>query len=159
MTYKIFGGTIAIAVLSFAIYDVVWAQTSGQLEHEGSLIPVMIDRASEQTLEVRAEEKTVIFIEELEAVDLGILLLSAEANRLAGAFREVVVAIHAIEESRSFEQAEPYRIAIENAIEKHMERPGALRAPISGNINAYSRYLTETLIAQANEHAEISNMN
>lgn len=88
------------------------------------------------------------FLRVLELIDLSTPLVSVEADGLAQAFSRADTAIQTAEEAGDFRQAQEYRTVIQKAVAEHMKRPGAMEAAISDNIDAYSRYLTETAIAK-----------
>ncbi|MFN3188219.1 MAG: hypothetical protein ACK42D_01600 [Candidatus Paceibacteria bacterium] len=146
MVNKLAVVAIITLVFSGAIYNVVLAQTAFQLSREDEMEVVSVNNSTEnQTHHVEQ------FIQLLEVVDLDTPLVSAGAENLAQAFAKAATNIQDLEKAGDFEQGEILRTDIQNAIGKHMERPGALEADISDNIDAYSRYLTETLIAQVGQ--------
>lgn len=99
------------------------------------------------------------FVQALLTIDLETPLESDEARNLNRLFTKISSTIIGLEESIGLEYTLPYRTEIQNAIENHMKRPGAMEAMISVNINAYSTYLTETLIIQADEQEMIASIN
>lgn len=142
MSTKIFVGAIAVAVFFGTIYNAVWAYTNSQVVHENVEEKMSTDKDDHQ-------ESIDTFLLTLEQIDLGVGLVSNEATVLAKLFAQAASAIQELEAEGEYGRAQVYRTEIQNAISVYMERPGALEADISENIDAYSRYLTETLIAQA----------
>ena len=142
MVYKLFFATIFMTLFTATIYDVL-AYSSG--EQSGAYLPTHNDE------KIKTQAETIgLFIELLVEIDLDTPLVSEGANRLANAFAYSAEVIQSLEAEGDFTQAELYRSDIQNAFANHMQKPGASGADISKNIDAYSRYLTETLIAQAN---------
>lgn len=143
MTTKIFLGAFVPIIFFGIVYNVVSAYTTN--------VQMTQSDTKEQALkgEESHEENISRFLVSLEQIDLEVSLMSEEADSLAKLFAKAATSIQELEAKGDFEVAEDYRMEIQEAIERHMERPRAKEADISKNIDVYSRYLTETLIAQA----------
>lgn len=102
----------------------------------------------------RAHKETEQLIATLSVINLDAVPMDREAEELVESFNDATEAIHRLEQAGGFEYGDVHRVAIQNAISIHMQRPGATQARISETIDAYSRYLTETLIRKTDMAAE-----